>query len=1788
MNHFYRLIWNELAQTWVAAAELAKAHGRHIHGGASPQADPALVPVVATLRPLYLAMYLVGLVPASTLALPTGEQLAGGGASFQRNNNQLNIKQTSQAAVVNWQSFSIARGEQVSISQPNSAATMLARVQGMSPSTIDGVLQANGRLYLINPNGILVGPSGIIDTAHFMASTLDVSDGAFMSGSGMNFSGDGQAGVVNLGTIRASEGDVSLVAHSVRNAGTISAPKGAANLLAANEIFLASPDAPALLVRAGGAGTATGVENSGLIEAAQARLQAADGNIYALAINQSGVIRAVGVETRDGRIVLTASGGKVVQDGKLFAHHADGSGGEILVGGDYHGGNAQVANAAETVVTAKARLEADATSSNGDGGRVIVWADNSTQFDGRISARAGSSGGDGGFAEVSGKHDLRFRPAAPVDLSAPSGRTGTLLLDPDQIDVVTTASTANQLAVATIQSGLASANYVLDTSGFKPANGSGDITFSNNVSWTSGNTLSVTSGNNININANISGVNGTLALYHGKSAMTTTQGLPPLSPSTTLNAANSIDVATLRVGLNNNAPPTGYTARPSSAFFRGNGVVTASALELDLNSGSVSVNANNAANALDAVRTLGTGDLGGLIVKDGSGNLNVKLASSNSSTNWIDIATPGTLTLESGSSLSFANPATVVLASTGGNFVNQAGGSVFGSKARYLIYTNTTAATTKGGLTGVEVFSRSYVGNPPTDAEFSDTTSRILFSSGGVSPELTYRANDLSRYYGDANPALSYAVSGLQGGDVLSAVVSGAPVLSSSATLASGVNTYAIQIGRGTLSSASYGFNFVNGTLTVNPAPLTMDIHNASRYYGDLNPTFGATVTGLKNGETAASILAGWSLGTAATRASNVGGYPIQAAWLGSGSTNYSYTVHDGTFTINAAPVTVTLAPTARIYGDANPDFRALASLSGTYNGDTVANAFPASSFTTSATAASSVGSYAVSAGGFNNPNYQVTIGSIAPLTINKALLTVNANNASRPYGDADPAFSVAAFSGFRNGDNASAVPGLALVSNTTGSTVVGSYPIVPTGSATNYEFVAGTGTLAIDKARVEVHLNPATRYYGDPDPVFSASYVGLKNGETSMPGLSPQCSSTIHSPAGSYAISADGITTFQNYLPTFYGALLTIAPRPITVTANNATRTYGYENPNLSVTVDNATSWDAAQAAKYWVASTTATSRSDAGSYPITASANPYGDRFDNLANYAVTLKPGTFSVTRAPLSIVANPVSMLWGNGLPPLTYTVDGGIMPWDSKLDTSGIALTSQAGGTAMPPGQYPITLAHAEGGKNYQAVLSIPTSVTVQKRPITIYGNFSMAGNELNKVFPGQMDPLMVTTYQDGMTITTAYLGPIPGGPQFKVLAGTDGTRVGAIDSLVKAYVTTAYVEPTTGYTLADVLRYYDPVSRPGVANANLLSSETIVRNITLPPSTIPFSMHVTASPATVTFRDPTPPGEAPSVRNLAGDLLSDKEYLTTALTKFKNTESFRHLGLEERTLILDALAGDPIWQSYKKNVDATEAWIAKVKTERPSGWEMLVANAEADIAKWRNDMAKTPSLENLRLRVQAGDAVAARALVPIMATAMMKSLSEGTLAGDTSAALMQLINGQRAEIIEKADAKFNSILSLRESSGGLLNLFAAPKIPDIVGQAFIEVADSRRVTAERTGGIVGSVVGGGIVAGSMMTEAALVTGFGTLSTSTLVSEFGAATALGGPAVIVAVAVAIGVAEANAVAESTKNYERYQAYKDANKPLASLNKIDLSNKDNLAQVATAIQTLLAQSFGKMGS
>lgn len=292
---------------------------------------------------------------------PTGGVVVNGDAIIQNAVPGLTtIVQSSDRAVIDWQSFSIQAGEHTNFIVPDATSATLNRVLGCDPSIINGSLTSNGHLFLINSNGIVFGHGATVDVAGLTASALNLDNCAFMTGGDLVFSGSSQAQVKNEGVITASSGDVFLIGYQVSNSGTVRAPNGTVGLAAGSEVLIKAVGDERVVVRtASGFRKKYGISNSGVIEASVAELKAHGGNVYALAIRNTGRVAATGATVQGGRIMLRADGGKIENSGTLVARGTAGRGGQISVQAGTGG-----------QVTIDGRVDADGTT--GAGGKVAI------------------------------------------------------------------------------------------------------------------------------------------------------------------------------------------------------------------------------------------------------------------------------------------------------------------------------------------------------------------------------------------------------------------------------------------------------------------------------------------------------------------------------------------------------------------------------------------------------------------------------------------------------------------------------------------------------------------------------------------------------------------------------------------------------------------------------------------------------------------------------------------------------------------------------------------------------------------------------------------------------------------------------------------------------------------------------------------------------------------------------------------------------------------------------------------------------------------------------------------------------------------------------------------------------------------------------------------------------------------------------------------------------------------------------------------------------------------------
>ena len=500
--------------------------------------------------------------PSMAQSLPTGATVVSGNVAIgSTSSTGLTVTQSSRTGIVNWSSFSIGQGNQVQFN--NGTGATLNRVTGNVPSSINGVLSATGSVYLVNPSGIVVGPTGVVKTGgSFVASTLDVRDAEFRAGGALTFSGNSNASVVNLGKIGSSKGDVVLIARQVRNDGSLIARNGTAAMASGSEVLLSDGslgNGKVLVRRPAQDGE---IRNSGAIRAAEVELRANGGNIYALAGNTGRAIRATGLASKGGRIFLTAESGSVNVTQKVVARRIQPavappragragrrsfSGGDVVVSGDkvVVGGtiNAKGSGGAggTVVVTGKdvtlasgATIDASGTS----GGTVLIGGDRlggsdaalkflpqaianaqRTTIEAGATITADGTSGAGGNVVVWSDGTTSFAGAISTQGlrggfietsghifnfaggSVNAGRGGAWLLDP--VDLTIDATLAGTIATA-----LNGGSNVTQLTSATGSGGTGDITVASGISWSTDATLTLSAYRNIAVNANITSTGG--------------------------------------------------------------------------------------------------------------------------------------------------------------------------------------------------------------------------------------------------------------------------------------------------------------------------------------------------------------------------------------------------------------------------------------------------------------------------------------------------------------------------------------------------------------------------------------------------------------------------------------------------------------------------------------------------------------------------------------------------------------------------------------------------------------------------------------------------------------------------------------------------------------------------------------------------------------------------------------------------------------------------------------------------------------------------------------------------------------------------------------------------------------------------------------------------------------------------------------------------------------------------------------------------------------------------------
>ncbi|RAZ47389.1 hypothetical protein DP175_03810 [Polynucleobacter paneuropaeus] len=474
-------------------------------------------------------------------ALPTGGKVVAGAATISSTSTAtsatMNINQTSQRAVINWQTFNVGKNATVNFNQPNSSAVTLNRVVSATPSMIQGAINANGQVILVNPNGVTFGKGAEVNAAGVVASTLNISNQDFMNGKNI-YSGNGEGKIVNKGTITATDpnGYIALLAPEIRNQGYLIArmgPSSTVALASGEKISLDFRGTQLIGVSIDKAAYKVLIENKRIIETNGGLIIVAAGTARELmssVIQNTGRISANSIVDNGGVIELVAD--NVTNSGSISANGGtNGVGGQVnIVGnnitlaanskttatGNLGGGSIQVgvgktvatnttpasavngnANTATAPQTAAQILASNTQGvgtqaqtvsveqgavidtsaiNSGNGGAIVIWSQVKTTVNGILKAVGGYLNGNGGLIETSSAGLVSLGKSLSIDTSSGKGSAGLWYVDPIDLTIDGASSAVISAALVNNNVSITVAGNTCPSLGSCTQNGSGNLT----------------------------------------------------------------------------------------------------------------------------------------------------------------------------------------------------------------------------------------------------------------------------------------------------------------------------------------------------------------------------------------------------------------------------------------------------------------------------------------------------------------------------------------------------------------------------------------------------------------------------------------------------------------------------------------------------------------------------------------------------------------------------------------------------------------------------------------------------------------------------------------------------------------------------------------------------------------------------------------------------------------------------------------------------------------------------------------------------------------------------------------------------------------------------------------------------------------------------------------------------------------------------------------------------------------------------------------------------------------
>ncbi len=1252
---------------------------------------PSYSPVLAGACGFVLS----SLIPsAAQVVLPQNPSVGQGAVSITQSATATTITQSSQKAVINWTNFSIGSGNSVNFIQPNSSAIVVNRVTGGALSQIDGNLLANGQVWVLNPNGVLIGGGGQINTGGFLATSRALSDPDFLAGR-YQFTAPAVNGgrVINRGSIISAPGGYAVMAgQQVNNEGLIQANLGSVVLggaqtftldLTGDKLLSFAVTSPVSLQPATGQGL---VQNSGTLQADGGRVQLsarAASDVISNVINTSGLVQANSASLVNGVVVLDGgSVGTVTNSGSITANGR--SGGQVTISGaainqsgrisadgtSTSGGEVKLLATKSIVNTGS--ISADASSDgSGNGGSVKLIAElanlsSKASIGGSLSAKAGQAGGNGGFIETSASI-LRIDNAARINTSAPKGQTGLWLLDPTDITITANAADApsgisngsttfpqttfndSSISADTIKAALSSSNVVVATS--SSGSGEGNINVNAPLSWNA-NSLVLQAHNNINVNAKMdAGENGSLVFQYGRGTVT--------GVGSTVNVAAGVEIL---------IPSPQAFQWGKGEFGRLNNLVLQNEFLKFGDGFQASLNADGAPAAP--------------FYRDNT-----------CSSGWCQLSFTTT-------PLSYA----IGFGDSGTGTWNTNGTIL---KTSDIYSTPTSPASPKIDIAGYKEGTGSIAAIYEIDSTFGKATLRNTYSLGST-----------DRFLKTESVLFNTGTTELSNIRLWAGISDDFIVASDATDKTEGI------FKNGIFSPLDNGATKGNAILVTNPLSATTPPSAVALLYsrapnidGVIGPSFGPfsdrimstnpTTSPTHVNSTDASYglfttLDNLAVGKSVKLVTYFGAEALPVPAVPSGSSDFSALFSASTLFAGikeaTSKITYALASATTTYSGTTQNLSDLIVPVFKDENDTLLSGLNAGDFSyvrnsENVTGFKNVGKYSDISIALLSSEFSLnsTGNANGSLKIDPALLSITAVGTSKTYG---AGINLTEFSsvGLVSGED---IGGVTLTSaGAATSAHVGTYSIVPSAASAagafdpaNYTITYVNGTLNVNPAALTVTALEVNKTYGITANLTQFSNVGLVAGDVmgDVAFASTGAPSTAH--VGTYSIvpgAASPASAFSpaDYTITYVNGTMNVIPAALTITASNANKTYGN-----SVNLTQFTSTGlllGEQVGGVNLASTGSVANAHVGAYSIVPGAATAAGTFDPV-NYSITYVNGTLNVNPAPLTITAISASKTFGQLFTPTQFS-QFGLKVGDT---VTGVTLTSAGSPTSAAVGNYAI-------------------------------------------------------------------------------------------------------------------------------------------------------------------------------------------------------------------------------------------------------------------------------------------------------------------------------------------------------------------------------------------------------------------------------------------------------------------------------------------------------------------